>query len=57
MLWKFKKMLLLFNGKGENGLGYRGKSEALNNMSLFNSPEATGDICYGISLITLKFCV
>lgn len=54
---KVKKLLLLFNGKGHNGLRYNGKSEALKNVSLFSSPEATDDICYGIILVTLKFYV
>lgn len=29
---KVEKLLLLFNGKGDNGLRYKGQSEALNNM-------------------------
>lgn len=54
---KVKKLFLLFNGKGNNGLRYKGKSEALNNVSLFSNPEATDGICYGIILVTLKFYV
>lgn len=50
-------MILLFNGKGENGLGYKGKLEALSNVSLFNFFETTNGICYGIGLIILKFYV
>lgn len=57
MLWKFRKMILLFNGKGENGLGYKGKLEALSNVSQFNCFETIDGICYGIGLITSKFLV
>lgn len=57
MLWKFRKMILLFNGKGENGVGYKGKLEALSNVPLFNVFETTDGICYGIGLIISKFYV
>lgn len=54
---KVKKLLLLFNGKGDNGFRYKGKSEELNYVSLFSSPQATDSVCYGIILVTLKFYV
>lgn len=54
---KVKKLVLLFNRKGDNGLRYEGKSETLKNVSLFSSHEATDGICYGIIIVTFKFYV